>query len=316
MPDGFLFPAIIGEIIGQPEDAHDRDQMESEEIGPNPRAGETASEGFIREELEFDGPGGKEAHRQDKKKQGERQNGGHFGQGQKTKGQDAEKQVSPRHGVREFPKEKRRGKKAEGSGHIRGIEGSVREHVGAKNEQQQRDKAAPRAEEFAGPQKDQRAQGGSQQGNHGPGLKKHRGRVITQGVKKLIVLSVIEQFAPRFPRLLRRMRVIGQEGQGRPGLGENAIFRLQVIGRLSPIQIARGYVADFIKGRRLPGGGRDRHDAVEQQKPAHEDQLPVARDPGREVSSINRPLRRRVRFQEREGSSGFYPGSASKDPPK
>jgi hypothetical protein len=99
-PSSFLIRASVLEIIRQPEDPHDSNQMENEQEAPNPCSGVSVFEDFVREKLKLDGTSGNKAHREDEEKYGENQNGGHFGQCQTTKGQDTEKQVPPRHRVR------------------------------------------------------------------------------------------------------------------------------------------------------------------------------------------------------------------------
>jgi hypothetical protein len=70
-------------------------------------------------------------------------------------------------------------------------------------------------------------------------------------------------------------RAAEKERQGSPGLSENASLRREVSGRLRPIQIAQGQVQAFIKRGRFLGGGRDRHENIQQQQTRHDERLPA-----------------------------------------
>ena len=48
-PGGLLIPAMVLEIIYQPQDSYDTDQMKNEQKAPYPRSGGTISQDFSRE---------------------------------------------------------------------------------------------------------------------------------------------------------------------------------------------------------------------------------------------------------------------------
>jgi hypothetical protein len=71
-PSSFLIRASVLEIIRQPEDPHDSNQMENEQEAPNPCSGVSVFEDFVREKLKLDGTSGNKAHREDEEKYGEK----------------------------------------------------------------------------------------------------------------------------------------------------------------------------------------------------------------------------------------------------